>query len=173
MPASVSGQSPDELAAALVEHAARPREVGVLLVRLGGYAVGVFAGTDLVASKVGSRPVHGRHAAGGQSQRRFQRRREGEIRAATRAAADTASRVLLPHLGSLEAVALGGDRRAVAALRADRRLEPVFALARGRFLDVPDPKLAVLRRSPELFRAVRVRLIETAGPAGAASADVP
>src|SRR5262245_21091735 len=39
---------------ALVEHATRERRVGVVLVRLGGYAVGVFQGAELVASKVGS-----------------------------------------------------------------------------------------------------------------------
>ncbi|HWH29889.1 MAG TPA: Vms1/Ankzf1 family peptidyl-tRNA hydrolase, partial [Mycobacteriales bacterium] len=57
----------------VVEHALAPRRVGVLLVRLGGFACGVFTGDDLVASKVGSRPVHGRSAAGGQSQQRFAR----------------------------------------------------------------------------------------------------
>jgi hypothetical protein len=57
--------------AALVEHAARQRTVGVLLVRLGGHAAGVFEGTDLVDSKVGRRNVHGRHKKGGSSQKRF------------------------------------------------------------------------------------------------------
>src|SRR6185312_1661299 len=49
-----------------------------LLVRLGGYAAGVFTGAPpgLVASKVGRRLVHGRSAAGGQSQHRFARRRD-------------------------------------------------------------------------------------------------
>ncbi|MGB8650118.1 MAG: Vms1/Ankzf1 family peptidyl-tRNA hydrolase, partial [Mycobacteriales bacterium] len=46
----------------LVAHALRERTVGVLLVRLGGHAAGVFAGPRLVASKVGSRQVHGRSA---------------------------------------------------------------------------------------------------------------
>ena len=35
--------------------------VAALLVRMGGYAVGVFEGEQLVASKVGSRFVKGRH----------------------------------------------------------------------------------------------------------------
>ncbi|MGH3382399.1 MAG: acVLRF1 family peptidyl-tRNA hydrolase, partial [Actinoallomurus sp.] len=74
----------------LAAHAARDRRVGVLLVRLGGYACGVFEGDRLVASKVGARLVHGRSAAGGQSQQRFARRREGQVREALNAAADTA-----------------------------------------------------------------------------------
>ena len=61
--------------APLLEHAARDRVVAVLLVRLGGHAAGVFSGRRLVDSKVGTRNVHGRHRAGGSSQRRFERMR--------------------------------------------------------------------------------------------------
>jgi Actinobacteria/chloroflexi VLRF1 release factor len=143
----------------LLAHARRARRVGVILARLGGHAVGVFDGDLLVASKVGSRPVHGRHAAGGWSQQRFARRREGQARRAAAAAAADAARVLLPELGALDAVVLGGDRGAVDALRPDRRLSPVFEAATDRFLAVPDPRLAVLRRTPALFTAVRVRLL--------------
>lgn len=48
------------LTGSLVEHALVVRRIGVLLVRLGGYAAGVFEGRTLVSSKVGSRQVHGR-----------------------------------------------------------------------------------------------------------------
>jgi hypothetical protein len=144
----------------LVGHVSRDRRVGVLLVRLGGYACGVFEGERLVASKVGARLVHGRSAAGGQSQQRFARRRDGQAREALRAAADTAARVLAPRVTGLEAVVCGGDRRAVDLVRGDRRLDAVFALEAGPFLTVPDPRLAVLRETPPRFRAVRVRLVE-------------
>src|SRR4051794_30012058 len=78
----------------LLRHVERPRTVGVVLVRLGGYAVGVFAGRELRASKVGSRLVHGRHRAGGSSANRFARRRGNQARAALDAAADTAGPLL-------------------------------------------------------------------------------
>ncbi|MFC4532706.1 acVLRF1 family peptidyl-tRNA hydrolase [Sphaerisporangium dianthi] len=148
---------------ALVAHAAADRVVGVLLVRLGGHAAGVFEGRRLVVSKVGSRLVHGRSAAGGWSQHRFARRREKQAGEASRAAAEVAARVLLPRADALEAVVLGGDRRAVDALRADRRLAPLFALEAAPFLDVPDPRLAVLQDTPDDFRAVRIRLLDPAG----------
>ncbi|MBC7375478.1 MAG: hypothetical protein H7323_15935, partial [Frankiales bacterium] len=61
----------------LVEHVLRDRMVGVLLVRLGGCACGVFDGPRLVDSKVTTPQVHGRIPAGGQSQQRFARRRVG------------------------------------------------------------------------------------------------
>jgi hypothetical protein len=151
-------------AAQIAAHARADRTVGVLLVRLGGYAAGVFAGEPprLVASKVGSRLVHGRSAAGGTSQQRFARRREKQASEALGAAADTAAAVFAPYAGQLDAVVLGGDRRAIAGLRDDPRLQPYFGLAVERFLTVPDPRLVVLRGAPRLFRAVRIRLT---GPA--------
>ena len=55
----------------LLEEIAEDHLAGAVLVRLGGYAVGVFDGERLVASKVGQRLVHGRHRAGGSSANRF------------------------------------------------------------------------------------------------------
>jgi VLRF1 release factor-like protein len=144
----------------LVKDVERERVVGVLLVRLGGYAAGVFEGDRLMASRVGARQVHGRSAAGGRSQLRFARRRELQGRRALEAAAENAVRVLLPELDRLEAVVLGGDRRAIDALRQDLRLAPLFAVATDRFLAVPEPRLAVLRTTPATFQAVRVLLYE-------------
>ncbi|MGH3322395.1 MAG: acVLRF1 family peptidyl-tRNA hydrolase [Streptosporangiaceae bacterium] len=144
----------------LVDHILRRRTVGVLLARLGGHAIGVFEGSQLVASKVGSRYVHGRNQAGGQSQARFQRRRDQQARQATAAAQQTVVRVMVPYADRLDAVVLGGDRRAVAAVLDDPRLRPLAALAADRFLTVPDPKRAILERTPTQFRAVRVRLLE-------------
>jgi hypothetical protein len=141
----------------LLDHVTRDRVVGVLLVRLGGHAAGVFAGRRLVASKVGSRQVHGRHRAGGSSQKRFARRREGQARVALEAAADVAARVLLEHRRDLEALVLGGDRRALAEVLEDPRLRPLMPLASERVLDVPDPRLAVLQKTPDRFRATIVR----------------
>jgi len=148
----------------IVSHVQAPRTVGVLLVRLGGYAVGVFTGSPprLAASKVGSRLVHGRSAAGGTSQHRFARRREKQAAEALSAAADTAVAVLGPFGGELDALVLGGDRRAVSALREDPRLKRFFELAADPFLTVPDPRLAVLRDTPRMFSAIRIRVTDPA-----------
>lgn len=155
---------PADLAAAIAAHAQAGRTVGVLLVRLGGYAAGVFTGTEpaLAASKVGSRLVHGRSAAGGQSQRRFARRRENQAQQALSAAADTAAAVFGPY--KLDALVLGGDRRAFAPIRKDARLAPYFDVAVQAFLTVPDPRLTVLKDTPKLFRAIRITLDEPDQP---------
>jgi hypothetical protein len=158
------GQDPGEVARVIAAHAAAGRTVGVLLVRLGGYAAGVFTGAPprLADSKVGSRLVHGRSAAGGQSQQRFARRREKQAAEALGAAADTAAAVFGRSGRPLDALVLGGDRRAVAGLRDDPRLRGYFAVAVDRFLTTPDPRLAVLRETPKMFRAIRVQLTEPA-----------
>ncbi len=146
---------PGPAATALTEHALADRTVGVLLVRLGGYAVGVFSGSPprLVDSKAGSRPVHGRSAAGGWSQHRFARRRENQAATALRSAADAATGIFAAA-GRLDALVLGGDRRAIAGLPMDT------SAAVERFLAVPDPRLAVLRDSPRAFLSIRIRLTD-------------
>ena len=156
-PLVVPGSEP---AAALMAHALRDRRVGVILVRRGGHAAGVFDGHTLVASKVGSRYVQGRTAAGGQSQQRFARRREKQAREAFEAAADVAVRIVVPYERSLDAVVLGGDKAAVTQVMDDARLAPLRELVVDPLLAVPDPKLAVLRKTPEQFRSVRIRVTE-------------
>lgn len=142
----------------LIAHAGRPRTVGVLLVRRGGHAVGVFIGSELVASKVDSRYVQGTTRAGGRSQQRFARRRANQARAAFAAAADTAAQVLLPEAHRLDAVICGGDRAAADKVLADPRLAVLAELRRDPFLFVPDPRLRVLQAAPEQFRAVHITL---------------
>ena len=73
--------------------------------------------------------MHGRSAAGGQSQQRFARRREKQAAEALAAAADTAAAVFGRYGRPLDALVLGGDRRAVAGLRDDPRLRGYFGVA--------------------------------------------
>jgi Actinobacteria/chloroflexi VLRF1 release factor len=164
-PLSGAAARGDPAAAAeqIVAHAVADRTVGVLLVRLGGYAVGVFSGAPprLASSKAGSRPVHGRSAAGGWSQQRFARRREKQAAIALRAAADAAAGVFGRYgPDGLDAVVLGGDKRAVTVLRGDVRLVPYLDRATERFVTVPDPRQAVLRDIPPAYLAIRIRLTE-------------
>lgn len=145
--------------AGLVAHVRADREVGVLLVRLGGYAAGLFSGSRLTASKVGRRQVHGRTSAGGWSQQRFARRREGQVRVALAEAADVAASVLLPARGRLDAIVLGGDRRCVDVVLQDPRMSALRPLVVAARIDVPDPRLRVLEQAPRLFRAARIRVL--------------
>jgi hypothetical protein len=146
----------------LLDHVALPRTVGVLLVRRGGYAIGVFRGRVLLASKVGSGYVQSRTKAGGWSQQRFARRRANQARAAYEQTADAAARILLPDLAQLRAVFVGGDRPGVDLVLADARLAPLRGLVADRVLTVPDPRQRVLEETPDQFLAVAIDLNDLA-----------
>ena len=69
------------------------------------------------------------------------------------AAAEVAAKLLVAHADDLDALVLGGDRFALASALEDPRLRRFAAITSERVLDVPDPKLAVLRSTPDRFRA--------------------
>jgi hypothetical protein len=132
--------------------------VALVLVRRGGYAVGVARGAELVAHKVGTRYVQSRTAAGGWSQQRFARRRVNQADELVTAVSEHAARVLVGS-GAVALVA-GGDRALVAAVLADARLAPLAQLPRRELPDLPDPRLGVLERAVARGRAVRVTVEE-------------
>lgn len=148
----------------LLRHLLAPRRVALLLVRLGGHSVGVVQDGRVLISATGRRLVHARHRAGGSSAGRFARRREGQARVALRAAADEAARVLLPELSTVDAVVLGGDRRALAALRADSRLAELFARAEPEVLDVPEPRRSVLEEAARRIRCAKIEVVAPVTP---------
>jgi hypothetical protein len=104
--------------ATLVELLGRPRVLGVLLLRLGGFSVGFLRGDAVVDSKTDQRFVKNRHRKGGQSQRRFERIREKQVRELFDAACEAARTKLEPYDAEIQHVFLGGDRRTLQAFRA-------------------------------------------------------
>ncbi|WP_216216494.1 acVLRF1 family peptidyl-tRNA hydrolase [Amycolatopsis aidingensis] len=155
-PPGGTGQAEGLAVQPLVEHLRRPRRLGLVLVRLGGHSIGIAEQGRVLVSRTDRRLVHGRNSAGGWSQQRFARRREGQARQALAAAAEDVLEVLGSRLSELDAVVLGGDRRALDDLRADRRLAPLFALAEPRVLEVSEPRRSVLEEAAERAQAVEV-----------------
>ena len=150
-----TGEYPMVRVGPVLEELSENHLVAALLVRLGGYAVGVFDGETLVASKVGSRFVKGRHKKGGRSSNRFRRRREEQSRALIEKAAEVAVTVLGPWRDRVQFAALGGDRTAIeAVLAADPELAWLRERALARFFTVPEPRLRVLEKLPyDLYAA--------------------
>jgi hypothetical protein len=153
----------DDLIVEFAALAARSRTIGLVLVRRGGFAVGIATGGNLTASKVDTRYVQGRTAAGGWSQQRFARRRDNQTRALTGEAAEVCVRILLPRVGDLVSVVTGGDRASIAAVLADTRLTRLRAQISERFLPVGDPRLDVLRSAVVTARAVHIRVSSAPG----------
>jgi hypothetical protein len=151
-----------DLLTTVVEAAVRDRTIGAILVRRGGFAVGVFRGRRLVSSKVGRGYVQGQTKAGGWSQQRYARRRDNQANKSYGEAADVVATMLLPHLNELEAVIGGGDRAGVDAVLADHRLTALRGLRREPVLPTPDPRLRVLEAFADQFRAVRITVQDPA-----------
>jgi hypothetical protein len=146
------------VAGALARHAARPRTLGLLLVRRGGWAVGTCRDGTLLTHKAGSRYVQSRTAAGGWSQQRFARRRSGQADALVGAVADATSERL--RAADLDGLVVGGDRQLTRAVLDDRRLADVAALPRSPLLEIPDPRATVLEEAARRAVAVRVRITD-------------
>ncbi|GAA2823631.1 acVLRF1 family peptidyl-tRNA hydrolase [Crossiella cryophila] len=144
----------------LLPHLLLPRRIALILVRLGGHSLGIAEGGKVLLSTTDRRQVHGRNKAGGWSQQRFARRREGQARVALQAAADDVFRVLVPQLSTVDAVMLGGDRAALAELRTDRRIAELMNRAEDRILDVPEPRRTILDDAAERARTVEVVVTE-------------
>jgi len=130
--------------------------LGVLLVRRGGYAVGLARGTAFTESKVGKRHVQSRTAAGGWSQQRFARRRGNQADELVRAVAEHTLRIL-PR-GIPRGLVVGGDKALVRAVLDDPRLAHLDALPRRELYDLPDPRRGVLEEALKRGRAVRVTI---------------
>jgi VLRF1 release factor-like protein len=149
----------DSLVDSLAAHTRRDRRLGVLLARRGGYAVAVADGPAIGPSKVGTRYVQGRTAAGGWSQQRFARRRDNQTTELVGAATEQALRLLVPAR-PLDGLVTGGDAGLVERVLADPRLRPLGGLPRWAHLAVGDPRADVLREVPALVRRVRIDLTD-------------
>jgi len=135
---------------------APPSRLALILVRRGGYAVGLGQGLELVAHKVGTRYVQSRTAAGGWSQQRFARRRDNQADALVGSVIEHTRRVVLASPS--DALVVGGDKALVRDVLADARLTRLAELPRRELFDLPDPKLAVLEQALHRGRAVRITL---------------
>ncbi|GID31867.1 acVLRF1 family peptidyl-tRNA hydrolase [Paractinoplanes brasiliensis] len=156
------GAGKAETIAELMEIARRPRRMGLLLARKGAVAAGIAVGAELVDSKVDRNYVQGRTAAGGWSQQRFARRRDNQAKAAAADGAGIVGRILLPSVRDLTVLVTGGDRAAVEAILSAPSLAPLAAIRADRFLDVPEPRHAVLVSAVAGARAVSVLVKEPA-----------
>ena len=152
--------------------------VGVVLIRLGRSSVGVFrlktspqtgygagtsvedpslSGDTLLSAKTDARYVKGKHHAGGTSQRRFQRIREGQARKMYDKTCEAVRAQLTPYARELEYVVLGGDRITLGEfLKVCPHLRQFRDITLQRRLNIRDPKRDTLEQIPEMLRESRL-----------------
>ncbi len=119
--------------------------VGLVLVRLGSYGIGVCRGEKLVSSKVGTGLVHGRHRQGGSSAHRFERHRDKQIEYFLTRVCQHAREQLEPYVKSMDYVVYGGARTTILLLQ--KRCPLLGKLETPTLpplLDIPEPRQAVL-----------------------------
>jgi hypothetical protein len=84
--------------------------LGLVLVRLGHYSVGLFKGEQLVDGKAGTGLVHARHHKGGSSSQRFARHREKQMETFFTRIEGHARELIEPHLKEIDYILYGGTR---------------------------------------------------------------
>ena len=119
--------------------------IGILLVRLGAYAVGVCRGEAIVSSKVDTGNIHGRHRQGGSSAHRFERHRDKQIEYFFTRVCQHVREHLEPHAKSLDYLVYGGARTTIRELlKQCSFLERLSTPLLPPLLDIPEPRRAVL-----------------------------
>ncbi|MHA7238611.1 acVLRF1 family peptidyl-tRNA hydrolase [Arthrobacter sp. TMS1-12-1] len=132
--------------------------VGLLLIRRGGYSVGVAREGAVVSSKTGTRYVQGRTAAGGWSQQRFARRRANQADALVEETAARAAALFTADPPSC--LQLGGDRALATGVLGEPVLARFGGLPQVPFLTVPDPRFAVLKEAARTALAIRITVTD-------------
>jgi hypothetical protein len=122
--------------------------IALVLIRLGAYAIGVSRGEKLIASKVGTGLVHGRHRQGGSSAHRFERHRDKQIETFLNRVCEHVHETIGPYVKSLDYIVYGGARDTIQLLQKYcpllMKLEtPVLPP----LLDIPDPRQPVLEKA--------------------------
>ena len=119
--------------------------VGIVLLRLGRYAVAVVRGNRLLATKTDTRYVKNRHRKGGSSQRRFERSRERLVRELYDTTCRMTRTVFEPHLWDIDYVMLGGERGTLNGfVKRCRMMQDLEQKTLSRILPVDSPNQKAL-----------------------------
>ena len=131
--------------------------LGVVLLRLGRFSVAVYRGEKLVSSKTDARYVKGRHRAGGSSQRRFERIREGQMRKIYDKTCLAVRAQFEPVANELDYLVLGGERQTLNGfLRVCPMMGRFEGKTLGRRLNIRDPKRDTLEGVGQMLTESRV-----------------
>jgi peptide subunit release factor 1 (eRF1) len=122
--------------------------VGVILIRLGAYGIGVCKGDRLVTSKIGTGLVHSRHRQGGSSSHRFERHRDKQMETFFIRVCEHAREHLEPHAKVMDYIVYGGAWETIQLFikycpflsRLNKPILPALS-------DTPEPKRAVLEKA--------------------------
>ncbi len=122
--------------------------IGIILVRLGYYSIGICQDEKLIEHITGTGLVHGRQRQGGSSAARFQRRRKDQTHHFLERVGEHIREKFEPYTKKLDYMVYGGARTTINQLKKqcpflqqfENRLLPPL-------LEIPDPRLNVLEKA--------------------------
>jgi hypothetical protein len=121
--------------------------LGIVLLRRGPYALGVFDGSRLVSSKCGKRYVLPMHRKGGMSAARFSRLRSAQVQRLYKEVAKQVELKFKPYEKRIDWIFLGGDRIACKQfVKLCPFLQKLEYRISGRFLAVRKPSRESLEK---------------------------
>ncbi|MFO8100602.1 MAG: Vms1/Ankzf1 family peptidyl-tRNA hydrolase [Dehalococcoidia bacterium] len=124
--------------------------IGLVLLRLGEYAIGIFRGEHLLTSKHGTGLVHSRHKKGGSSQGRFERHREKQMESYFTRVCAHARNQLEPYETDIDYLVYGSERNTLLKFRRQcSYLKRFDSRTRDSLLDIRHPNRAALKASIE------------------------
>lgn len=131
--------------------------LGVVLLRLGRSSVAVYRGERLLSSKTDARYVKGKHHAGGTSQLRFQRIREGQMRKMYDKTCETVRNQFAPYAGKFDYMFLGGEKFTLNGfLKVCSYMNQFRSITLDRRLNIRDPKRDTLDEVGGMLHESRV-----------------
>lgn len=139
----------------------------VLVVRRAGYLVATIEGGQVSAGRSSGRHINGRSAAGGWSQKRFERRRGNQADEVAAAAAAQLAQLMVESAPAF--LATGGDRPlVVAALNQLYRIQQgqaftASALPRGPHFQIGTPSRSDIAGLPERVTGVVIEVLPDLG----------
>lgn len=115
--------------------------LGLLIVRMGEYSIGIYKGEILLSGKKGTGLVHARHRQGGSSSHRFERHRDKQIEMFFTRVCEHARELLEPYARQLDYVLYGGTHETVRDFRKQCHFLHEFdRQTLDRLLNVREPK---------------------------------
>jgi peptide subunit release factor 1 (eRF1) len=126
----------------------RDYTIGVVLIRLGAYGIGVCKGDKLIASKIGTGLVHSRHRQGGSSSHRFERHRDKQMETFFIRVCEHTREQLEPYAKAMDYIVYGGAWETIQLFvkycpflsKLNKPVLPTLS-------DTPEPKRAVLEKA--------------------------
>ena len=140
----MAGFEPEHLKAMLNQNYV----IGLVLIRLGSYGIGVSKGDKLVTSKIGTGLVHSRHRQGGSSSHRFERHRDKQMEIFFNRVCGHVREQLEPYARQMDYIVYGGAWETIQLFikycpflsKLDKPVLPTLS-------DTPEPRRDVLEKA--------------------------